>query len=314
MKLYMPRNHARLNQTSTTLIQTWRANCDIQILIYESNPEAPDLKEISRVTDYVVAYSCKGNSTLREEIETNKNLILNLQETTSDNAELKRVCKQVMNKAAASRLIPKTEATVLLTNLDLSTCSEYIETISISNSRKLTLNTLPTPTNFLQRYKHRPTNYEQLSLHAYYQHYRKTIKNDKPSIPHYVGVAGTPVYPVSEEYARHVLIVYKPWRTYPTGTNWKEEFESFIRSPTCAKSARLTYDRVMQRFYDKTKFVDPKATPPPTFQQTITLADQELLLLTGLSQAATSQNETDIDGIIRGRDFRWDHEPKVIIH
>lgn len=70
----------------------------------------------------------------------------------------------------------------------------------------------------------------------------------------------------------------------------------------------------MQRFYDKTKFVDPKATTPPTFQQTITLADQELLLLTGLSQAATSQNETDIDGIIRGRDFRWDHEPKVKIH
>ena len=95
-KLYMPRNHPRMNQTSTSLIQTWQANCDIQILIYKSNPDAPDLREISKVTDYVVAYSCKGNSTLQEEIETNKNLILSVKESTSDNAKLKRVCKQVM--------------------------------------------------------------------------------------------------------------------------------------------------------------------------------------------------------------------------
>ena len=45
------KNHSQINQMSTALIQTWRANCDIQILIYESNPDAPDLKEISRVTD-----------------------------------------------------------------------------------------------------------------------------------------------------------------------------------------------------------------------------------------------------------------------
>ena len=86
-KLYMPRNHSRINQMSSLLIQTWRANCDIQILIYESNPDDPDLKEISKVTDYVVAYSCKGNSTWQEEIETNKNMILSMKESTSDNAE-----------------------------------------------------------------------------------------------------------------------------------------------------------------------------------------------------------------------------------
>ena len=242
-------------------------------------------------------------------METNKNLILNQQETTSDNNELKRVCKQVMNKAASSRLISKPEATVLLANLDLTTCSEYIETISIANSRKLTLTSSPTQKNFLQQYQHRPLAYESLSLHAYYQLHRTTIKKEKPSIPHYVGVAGAPVYPVSEDYARHVLIVYKPWRSYPTGTNWKTEFDSYIRSPTCAKSARLSYERVMQRFYDKTRFVEPKATATPTHQQSMTMNDQELLLLTGLSQTATSQNTTDIDGIIRGKEFCWDHEP-----
>ena len=60
--------------------------------------------------------------------------------------------------------------------------------------------------------------------------------------------------------------------------------------------------------------VEPKATTTPTFLQPIALADQELLLLTGLSQAATSQNKTNIDGIYRGKDFPWDKEPMVNVH
>ena len=35
LKLHMPRNHPRVNQTSLDLIQTWRGNCDIQIMISE---------------------------------------------------------------------------------------------------------------------------------------------------------------------------------------------------------------------------------------------------------------------------------------
>lgn len=66
-KLHMPRNHPRLHQTSLDLLRAWRGNCDIQILIYDSDPEHPDPNDIAKVTDYVVAYSTKGNKTLREE-------------------------------------------------------------------------------------------------------------------------------------------------------------------------------------------------------------------------------------------------------
>ena len=67
----MPRNHPRVNQTSSLMLQSWRGNCDVQLLIYDSNPKTPDISEIARVTDYVVAYSCKGNATLKEEIQQN---------------------------------------------------------------------------------------------------------------------------------------------------------------------------------------------------------------------------------------------------
>lgn len=72
----MPRNHPRLNQTSTTMLQSWRANCDVQVLIYDSDPEFPDTYEIAKITDYVVSYSCKGGSTIKEEKEQTKKLIL----------------------------------------------------------------------------------------------------------------------------------------------------------------------------------------------------------------------------------------------
>lgn len=75
-RLELPRNHQRVIQTSLDLCQSWRANCDIQILLYDSDPDDPDPFEIARVTDYVVAYQCKGNSSLREEKEQIRALIM----------------------------------------------------------------------------------------------------------------------------------------------------------------------------------------------------------------------------------------------
>ena len=51
------------------LVQGWRANCDIQVLLYECNLLHSHPDEIVRVTDYIVAYTCKGNETTVEEME-----------------------------------------------------------------------------------------------------------------------------------------------------------------------------------------------------------------------------------------------------
>ena len=74
-KLRMPRNHPRVTQTSIDMLKSWRANCDIQMLLYDSPPESPDMQEISRVTDYVVGYTCKGGKTVKEEKDQMEHLI-----------------------------------------------------------------------------------------------------------------------------------------------------------------------------------------------------------------------------------------------
>lgn len=309
----MPRNHSRLNQTSLTLLQSWRGNCDIQIIIYDSPPDRFDLKEVSKVTDYVVAYSCKGNYTLHQEAEMTKRMILGMEETTGDESELKNVCKKVMNKAASSRLISKQEACVLLGDLELYTCSEFIDTVSISSSARLTMKGCSVSRNsILARYAARPQNLEHLSLKEYYPEYRKAVNGKKSSIPYFVGVNGTPTFPVTEAYARHVLIVYKPWRTYPNQKEWKQDFQAFINSPTCPKSATLQYYRVMQRHYDGSKFAEPTSKEYDYSNNPTSKEDEEAIILAGLGGEFGEQSgDLELQGICRGREHTWDLEPLV---
>ena len=49
------------------VLQSWRANCDVKVLLYDTDPYHPDMKEISNVIDYIVAYTCKGHITLNKE-------------------------------------------------------------------------------------------------------------------------------------------------------------------------------------------------------------------------------------------------------
>lgn len=303
----MPRNNSRINQTSTALLQSWRANCDVQILIYESHPDNFDLREVSKVTDYVVAYSCKGTTTYREEVEINKRLILGMQGTTGDSEELKSLCKHLSNKAASSRLISKPEASVLLGNLDLVVCSDFIENISISDNSRLTISgNQGKNKSFLWQYMHRPVEDELLSLHQYYPKFRERSCGKQAYIPHYVGVQGVPTYPVSQGYARHVLVVYRPWREYPNMKDWKYEFESFVRSSVCPKSARLTYLRVLQRHQDGTKFVEPVASLPNMQDNEISKEDEEAMLLAGLGGLSNDVIAgLDLQQINRGRNFDW---------
>ena len=72
----MKRTHStRVVQHSRTLLRGWRANCDIQLLLYFSNPKLPDIGEIEDVCKYVVAYTGKKNNTTQQEKSSIQNII-----------------------------------------------------------------------------------------------------------------------------------------------------------------------------------------------------------------------------------------------
>ena len=167
LKLYMPQNHARINQTSSHMLQSWRANCDVQLLIYSGDPACPDLNEISRVTDYVVAYSCKGNITWKEEKEQTKQLVKAAEEFSGDKSDIARVAKKVMNRAASKRIISRQECMLLLSDLPLVQCTETIESVSINNSKCIS-NGSKTDTRLVTCYAKRSTHWETMSLKDYF--------------------------------------------------------------------------------------------------------------------------------------------------
>ena len=66
-KLELPRNNKKLVQTSLYLSSGWRANVDFQILLISADDGSVNIKDIARLTDYIVSYMCKGNQTQIQE-------------------------------------------------------------------------------------------------------------------------------------------------------------------------------------------------------------------------------------------------------
>lgn len=207
-RLEIPRDNRRTVQSSTYMLQGWRANCDIQILLYESDPSNPDPADVAKVTDYIVAYACKGNDALQTEKQKVKKFILSLRDdkmSDEPKMEAKTLARKILNKSLSEKVISKQECMVQLSNLDLSLCSEIIQTVSISGSYKLTDTTTEYGTSFFHKYKTR-TGMEHLSLDEYFH----TCKNNhgdgnrKTVIPHYVGGCSIPVFPATPQYARSV--------------------------------------------------------------------------------------------------------------
>ena len=226
---------------------------------------------------------------------------------------MRRVCRQVMNRSAAKRIISKQEACVLLGDLDLFHCSETIESVSISNSVRLVSGDVPNATKtFVKRYACRPVSCEDMSLRDYFHHCKNKPDSSTLIIPNFVGAGGTPCFPVSVDYARHSLIVNRPWREYPRDIDWIAEFEAFIHSPDCPRGPKITYERVMQRYYEAMTHYEPKSQNVDHSANTLSPEDEELLLLTGLK----SNQEYDAEDLLfknleKGLDHAWDSPPEV---
>ena len=312
-KLYMPRNDNRLNQTSKYLLMSWRANCDVQILVYNCDPKNPDSSEISRVTDYVASYSCKGNYSLMEERQHNKELIMAAEDFTGDKADVVRACKQIMNKCASKRLISKQEAMVLLADLPLTICTEGFEAVSLTHSQQVTLEgELRDDKKFITQYANRDTSFENMSLHEYFHHVKNKTKNERHIIPNFVGISGTPQFPVTADYARHTIIVYRPWRQYPKDLEWIKEFNQFINSEECPVSAKMGYERKMHRYYDKMQHYEPKSHTVDHSGNELSEESRELLELVGLrGDECTDHDDALFKSMNFGKSFEWDKDAKV---
>ena len=96
----MPHDHRHIAQCATYVARGWRDNCDIQYLIYTSDPNNIDSSDVSRVTNYVVSYSCKGSKTEIEQKLSMKDMILAAKEEEGDIKDVRRIAKWLLNECS----------------------------------------------------------------------------------------------------------------------------------------------------------------------------------------------------------------------
>lgn len=127
----------RTLQSSTFLSQCWRGNTDIQLILYEGDPKNIDPHELARITDYIVAYTCKGNENFLEERLTYKDIVLSAESVYGDGRDVTRIARKLLNATLGEKMISKQENAVLLSGLNLVSCSESVAHISISGVKKI---------------------------------------------------------------------------------------------------------------------------------------------------------------------------------
>ena len=306
----------RTVQSSLWLAQGWRANCDIQILLYESNPDFPDPCDIAKVTDYVVSYACKGNESLSEERNQIAALIKNEKETSGTTQDVKRLARKILNKTIGHKMISKQEAIVQGGGLKLFDCSERIETVSLSSSYRLCRGEGYDSKTMLMQYAKRDDMYADYSLHEYFMFVKNFCRRtmDVVTIPHYVGGNSQPCYPPSEGYAKSVMLIHSPWKGKfeMDGRDFVSEFSTFLKSHKCPDIVRIPYERIKHRYLTKKTDMEPTMHERTECYEDFTEAPEDLLecvKLAGTFATNARQSEDLVDVIDFGESFLW-HIPR----
>ena len=259
-KLHLKRNHKRLLQSSKRLVRSNRANGDVSLILMRKNQMYPDADELRQICGYVVDYATKCTETESDTRKSLKQLIMTEKENISDSLDMKRVATRCMNQLHRDKVIGKQEADCLMGGLDLYSCSETIETISISNMMSIDAHGNVTEKKDLTNYKNRKDAIELDMTFYDWLIYKKSNKNKGKSIviPHFVGGDTRTTFPITEEYARHVLMCYKPWKgDFETIIGKTEscvtQYNQWLESDKCPKIVKIKHAQAQEAEEAKAK-------------------------------------------------------------
>ena len=231
------------------------------------------------------------------------------------------ITRKLLNRTVVNRTIPKQECMVELDKLPLVLCTESIEPISLSGSYQVKSSSA---TGLVERYRKVAPTSPGLSLYNFFHDdysRRQRISSCKTVVPHWIGGNGQPTFPVTYDYARTTLLVYKPWKaaTPPrlTKDEWINQFNEFVASESCPKSVKLTYIRVRERKLKK-RHCEPTAGEESYDYEPNADMDKETQDILSLVKTTTVSNDPtlNIDNFSydRGLNYDWSHRIHPVSH
>lgn len=219
--LRLRRNDKRMKETSNCMLQSWRANCDVSILIYDQDPMKLNFRDIAQVTSYIVAYCSKGNASFRHEREVLSDMCKSCDTVSGlGSVDTTNLIKKMLNRISNSRIISKAEASCLVLGLPLYKCTESFKHVSISPFVKVVEQNKcqnRSRRSILDIYMNRPKLDAQISLYDFVRQMEENTRLKalsmfrtkqihlsnlmlpyqlKKRVIHCTGMNGYPVYPV----------------------------------------------------------------------------------------------------------------------
>ena len=242
LRLEMPRDHPRLVQNSRYHTQGWRANGDISVILSKSDPNNPSVDEILSTERYVSGYACKGN----QPTGAVEGLFQDLVNSANDNESSVKslVMKTLVN--SVKRDVSAVEACFEISSLPLYRCSHTFQSVSLSGSRLLEASEkgeIQIKCNALDRYLQRDPNQKM----TFYDH---LCQNNK--VPVITGTHILPTWPLSEDYARAMLLLHFPdWRKFSDikseKVTWTETLLNFLKTPECPNFLKAAVEKAKQK-------------------------------------------------------------------
>ena len=151
-----------------------------------------------------------------------------------------------MNNAGANKVMSKQECVTLIAGLLLTSCSEIMDTVSISGYYRIQEGKT---FNLLQKYRDLDER-ESINLSFHQFVIKEKNKNSKEGsklhIPHYVGGYTNHIYPPSEQHAHAMLLLHKPWnlksRPLPQiDGSWVKSYLEFVNQDECPTDVKFGY-------------------------------------------------------------------------
>ena len=232
---------------------------------------------------------------------------------TGDQHELTSLIRHIMNRCTTQRTISKQECMVLVSGMPLVQCSENIQTVSISDSKRLSKKSKKK--NGMSAYLERLVEEDDLSFAEFLE---QNIEKDteKKIIPHYVGLNSRPAFPPTVDYARATLIIHKPWRRQNcphllVRHEVMSQFYNFIKSKSCPMAVTMSYKRVKTRYESGQQYAECTNDDEKFNEPTMNEDDEKFLDV--MNSLTGSLNPTlDIQGIILNRGITFDWGKKII--
>jgi hypothetical protein len=132
-----PQKRRNILPTSLVLAYGWRANCDVKVLLYKTDLKHPDAGDIAKVTNYLVTYASKEAEPVEAEKSQLRSMLLSTEETSGCQRDIVTLARSILNCYLGEKMMSKQECMVQLAGLDLWTCSESFQRISLSGYTRI---------------------------------------------------------------------------------------------------------------------------------------------------------------------------------